>query len=1150
MGFDNECILNIQSLPGEYFCPVCRTLIYPNEALQAQCTHLYCKPCLAYVVATTKACPYDGYLVTETDSKPLMESNKSLAESIGQVTVHCLYNKSGCQWQGTLSASMTHGTSCAYGNSPVVCNRCGTQIVHRQVREHAQLCPGLQSQTQQSDGSQAQASTAITQAVTQDSSLAPAGSLAAPAATLPSATTATAVTASAAGTGGPAVVPSSYAAASATATQTPTAEHWYQQQQLQYSQYYQQHYPGYNPYMQQYQQYGQYQQVYQQYAQPQMQVASQSMAPGSAQPASYVQPQAQSSQPQYMMQSQSHNQPQLQPPTGVQQSQQHPVQPHSQSQTHLPHLQAPAGQSQPQQPQPMQPTPQIPQMQPQSHVGLQPSGPQTQSAAHPPAPTQVGNQQHVVPSTQSMPLQVQQHVQANPPQQQQIVAQQQHAQLQTLPPQQHLQPQMQQTQHQPPQMQQQSYPQPQSYAHPTPHGQSQNPSYQHQQMPQSAPLQHTAPHQQGLPPKHPAPMRPPVPGQQPAMLPQAIQYPQQNQQHTGHNTQRPPMHSSIPTQTLQQGLPSYPSGSSQAGLSYQQGMPSSQQQVQPQSSQPYGLPYTQQHIPGHGYSGHHVQSSAGRPTSHVARPQQFQHQHGGPSNDSQASVMNQPPMPRTSDSAGQGSLAVEVDPHASKFGKSEVASNVADNTTISENINGGAESAATKPPSSQSLELTGVPLSSTDGSVAKAEIGGRTGSSHGPAIQGGKDHSAADASNDREKGAFQQASRRNAGALGSYGPLGKGPHHPSGPDRMLPQHMMYSDRMPYNMPEPPNQMRPPKHTFSENIRPPMQKPHAFGENQMQMPMPQPVSIRPGDIMIQPPMVGALPGRHDTMMPPFGPEHLGRPAPLGMSKGNGLGGKPLGSGKSFHEEGFNPSGEHLRSFAAYPGGHKVNLKDIEDDLKQFPRPTHLDGQGLQRGPGPFERTIGRPDGFPDSLPGRPPFPNQQGPFSVGFHEEFSRNSNVAAGRSDILSPDAEFGRYRADGMPNLRNQGPFVQGMSGGGPGGHRSDQLGSVNLPGSVHNSFDGPEFPRTHFYSGHMHPDDPNLVTDYSLHGFPKETSRFGLGGLVRNGDVGWCKICMFNCGTAENLDLHVQTREHQQYAMDIILKMKQDVAKRQKMR
>ncbi|RVW65967.1 hypothetical protein CK203_007567 [Vitis vinifera] len=154
MGFDNECILNIQSLAGEYFCPVCRLLVYPNEALQSQCTHLYCKPCLAYVVSTTRACPYDGYLVTEADSKPLIESNKALAETIGKIAVHCLYHRSGCQWQGPLSECISHCSGCAFGNSPVVCNRCGVQIVHRQVQEHAQNCPGVQSQTQQAEGVQ------------------------------------------------------------------------------------------------------------------------------------------------------------------------------------------------------------------------------------------------------------------------------------------------------------------------------------------------------------------------------------------------------------------------------------------------------------------------------------------------------------------------------------------------------------------------------------------------------------------------------------------------------------------------------------------------------------------------------------------------------------------------------------------------------------------------------------------------------------------------------------------------------------------------------------------------------------------------------------------------------------------------------------
>jgi len=72
--------------------------------------------------------------------QPLIESNKTLAETIGKIAVHCLYHRSGCSWQGTLSDCTSHCKGCSFGNYPVVCNRCGLQIVHRQVEEHAQTC--------------------------------------------------------------------------------------------------------------------------------------------------------------------------------------------------------------------------------------------------------------------------------------------------------------------------------------------------------------------------------------------------------------------------------------------------------------------------------------------------------------------------------------------------------------------------------------------------------------------------------------------------------------------------------------------------------------------------------------------------------------------------------------------------------------------------------------------------------------------------------------------------------------------------------------------------------------------------------------------------------------------------------------------------
>ncbi|CAN7114763.1 unnamed protein product [Brassica rapa subsp. narinosa] len=146
MGFDIQRIAKIESVPGEHFCPVCQLLINPNEALQSMCGHLYCKPCLAYVASTTMACPYDGYLVTETDAMPLVESNKVLADTIGKTVVYCLYQNSGCTWLGSLSASSLHDLRCAFGNSLVMCTRCGVKTSHLQWQEHVEVCPEMQVQ--------------------------------------------------------------------------------------------------------------------------------------------------------------------------------------------------------------------------------------------------------------------------------------------------------------------------------------------------------------------------------------------------------------------------------------------------------------------------------------------------------------------------------------------------------------------------------------------------------------------------------------------------------------------------------------------------------------------------------------------------------------------------------------------------------------------------------------------------------------------------------------------------------------------------------------------------------------------------------------------------------------------------------------------
>ncbi|CAK7331362.1 unnamed protein product [Dovyalis caffra] len=380
MGFDNECIPNIQSLAGEYFCPVCRLLVYPNEALQSQCTHLYCKPCLTYVISTTRACPYDGYLVTEADSKPLIESNRALAETIGKITVHCLYHRSGCSWQGPLTDCKSHCSGCAFGNSPVVCNRCGIQIVHSQVQEHAQNCPGVQPQAQPAEGAQDAASTGASTSGDQTQVAIQTGAVTPQAQNSMTSTPGKDTTQQ---------INTTTQAQTAVQAAAPTAEQWYQQQQ-QYQQYYQQ-YPGYDPYQQHYQQYYPYQQqAVSQYQQPQVSTHAQALQP-------QLQPQP---QPQAPITAQPQNQaqvnPQQQTHLTVQQQSLTPLQTHPPAHGYPP----PQAHSNPQS-HPVQSLPQhVPQYQ-QPPSQMQHPQPQIQAQAN----SQLHPQKHPVP---------QPHVQTQP----------------------------------------------------------------------------------------------------------------------------------------------------------------------------------------------------------------------------------------------------------------------------------------------------------------------------------------------------------------------------------------------------------------------------------------------------------------------------------------------------------------------------------------------------------------------------------------------------------------------------------------------------------------------------------------------------------------------------------------------------------------
>ncbi|KAL1558035.1 mediator of RNA polymerase II transcription subunit 12-like [Salvia divinorum] len=616
MGFDIECIIDIHSYPGEYFCPVCRTLVYPNEAFQAQCTHLYCKACLVHIANGSKACPYDGYLVTESDSKPLAESDKALAEKVGKVRVHCLYFRSGCSWEGTLSDCPSHCAGCSFGNSPVICNRCGIQIIHRQVHDHAQICPGGY------DGQQAVASSGVTRSVTTPTSITAVANQTVAQSGAPVPQTQNPQNVSATQLPGQNANLQTNAPTAAPAAM-PAPDQWYQQQ---YQQYYQQ-YMGYDPYQQQHY-YPTQQQQFQQYQQHVVHVQGQHQSHVYSQAVVPPQPQGQAPS-QAQVQPQPHLL-QLQPPQQI-----NPVAQASQQ----PHLQLQAqGQAQP------PPQPQL-QMMPQAQAQLPSQG---QAQANAPgqalAPNYQINQQQqphrpqtqiaqqALPPPPPQPPQFPQAVGMRPAAQHAQVPQHQQGQGQMHHPQgsqAHLQPQM--------------HPQTQGYVqssnqsnvqsqHQAQHYQPQHPVFHSQTNQPAAPA---------APPQAPHPPPPPVSGHHSYQQPQTAQKMQ-----TGASQQ----HAVLPyptsgsmhsvqgyAQTLQQPTPLQPP---QSHSSFSQQQPSAPVPLQNQVA---GIPHAphQQFLP-HGQQPTHpiqhrlvMQPVQPAPPHNYAQQQQFTasfqgqlHQHG------------------------------------------------------------------------------------------------------------------------------------------------------------------------------------------------------------------------------------------------------------------------------------------------------------------------------------------------------------------------------------------------------------------------------------------------------------------------------------------------------------------------------------------
>lgn len=226
----------------------------------------------------------------------------------------------------------------------------------------------------------------------------------------------------------------------------------------------------------------------------------------------------------------------------------------------------------------------------------------------------------------------------------------------------------------------------------------------------------------------------------------------------------------------------------------------------------------------------------------------------------------------------------------------------------------------------------------------------------------------------------------------------------------------------------------------------------------------------------------------------------------------------------------------------------------------------------------------------------------------LHEHMGRKHDTSV--ADHLNPTPEFDRHRMDGLPPLRSPGREYDGFSSSKFGlrgqSHREDfeerdlhgfapRFKALNFPppgpgyfgkdipdgsGSLRSNqlggLDGPDIPNIHPHTGgapghgfggsrsfsgigeHGRPGSfPSHMRFGESGGFNGYVNSVSREGEVDNfeqsrkrkpGSMGWCRICKVDCMTVEGLDLHSQTREHQNMTMDLVLSIKQDNAKKHK--
>ena len=76
----------------DYFCPICRVFLNPDDSMQTSCLHIFCQSCLIQLRQNSLSscrCPICRSITSETGQKPLKDINLFAYNALSSVKIKC-----------------------------------------------------------------------------------------------------------------------------------------------------------------------------------------------------------------------------------------------------------------------------------------------------------------------------------------------------------------------------------------------------------------------------------------------------------------------------------------------------------------------------------------------------------------------------------------------------------------------------------------------------------------------------------------------------------------------------------------------------------------------------------------------------------------------------------------------------------------------------------------------------------------------------------------------------------------------------------------------------------------------------------------------------------------------------------------------------